>query len=279
MRQKQRNTAFISLIAFIVIEAISISLIYSNGSIQRYRLMSKIREFQTWVWNGSANIREYFTLSKSNALLREENLRLLKEIQFQQEYISQHLSKQTYDSLLWVHNHTISYIPASVLKNTLNHNHNFIIIDKGAEDGIRDGMGVITPSGVVGYIHSVGEHHSLVSSILNKNSSYSAYLKNSGVFGTMKWEGRRSNEAILADIPIHTNFSIGDTVTTSGYSALYPRGIDVGKVSSFKVSDGTSFNITISLFQDFSKLQYVYVVDNPNSIEFQMLINKGEALK
>ena len=119
----------------------------------------------------------------------------------------------------------------------------------------------------------------MVVSLLDVDNTITAILKKSGTFGTINWDGKNPSEVTLSEIPIHTSFAIGDTVTTSGFSAIYPKGIDLGTIKSSKSAGGTSFDLTISLFENFSTLHHVYIVDNPNNIEFKNLINKGDSLQ
>ena len=68
---------------------------------------------------------------------------------------------------------------------------------------------------------------------------------------------------ILESVPKHQYIAIGDTVVTSGYSTIFPKGIKVGRIEKFEVIPGSnSFEITVKLFQNLSSLPYAYVVKN-----------------
>lgn len=274
-RRTSINTALVSLVVFLLIEGLSAFLISRNESIQQYKLLTGIRAVQSKIWDGTKDIRYFFSLKQTNESLEQENIRLVQELEKYKIFTSRYIS----DSLIQAYNPEFEYIPATVVKNNTNRRHNYIVLDKGSDDGIKTDMGVITPSGVVGYIQSVGKKHSLVSSFLDVDNTITAILKKSGTFGTINWDGKNPSEVTLSEIPIHTSFAIGDTVTTSGFSAIYPKGIDLGTIKSSKSAGGTSFDLTISLFENFSTLHHVYIVDNPNNIEFKNLINKGDSLQ
>ncbi len=274
-RRSSTYTALVSLLVFLLIEGLSLLLVSRNGAIQKYKLMSGIRNIQTTLWNKGENARYFFSLKETNLLLEEENIRLVKELEKYKRFVHKHTS----DSVIQAYNPEFKYIPATVIKNSTNRRHNYIILDKGEQDGITPDMGIITPSGVVGYIHSVGSKHSLAVSFLDIDNTITAIIKKSGTFGTLSWNGRNIGEAVLKEIPIHSTFNIGDTITTSGYSAIYPKGIDLGVIKSSQSVGGTSFDLTVSLFEDFSNLHYVYIVDNPNNLEFKNFINKEEGLQ
>lgn len=274
-RRTSTYTALVSLLVFILIEGLSLLLISHNGAMQKYKLMVGIRHLQSALWDKGESTRYYFSLKQTNEDLEAENIRLTRELEKYKKFATKHIS----DSVINAYNPEFEYIPAIVVKNSTNRQHNTIILDKGSKDGIKPDMGVITPSGVVGYVHSVGESHSLVVSFLDIDNTITAIIKKSGTFGTLRWKGNKTGEATLSEIPIHSSFSIGDTIVTSGFSAIYPKGIDLGVITSSESVGGTSFDLTISLFEDFSNLHYVYVVDNPNNLEFINFINKGDSLQ
>ena len=77
------------------------------------------------------------------------------------------------------------------------------------------------------------------------------------------WDGKDSRYAILEELPRHTVFKTGDTVVTSGYSAVFPAGIPVGIVEADNTTRNENFfSLKIKLLSDFSTLNNVQVVIN-----------------
>ncbi len=146
-----------------------------------------------------------------------------------------------------------------MIANSSDSRHNSIIINKGTADGIEEGMGVVTDKGIIGYILKAGEHYSKISSLMDTDNMASATLKRDNTFGVLQWDGTRMNELTLHDIPVHTTFSTGDTVISSGYSLIYPAGIPIGTVSGKELRDGVNYSLTISTFEKYTSLSYVYV--------------------
>ncbi len=222
--------------------------------------------------NINSNIYYYFNLKDVNADLMKENTSLLAQLE---KY------KSLDDSLL-INNNSVpknvnfEYIDATVISNSINKKHNFLIIDKGSADGIRKDMGVVSPAGVVGVISYVSKNYSLVISFLNINQSVSAKINTSGAFGPMIWDGKRINYALLTEVPQHIRFMPGDTVSTSGYSAIYPPDIPIGTIRKSKIIKGTYHEIQVHLFQDFSTLKFVRVVVNKNKPELENIIKSNE---
>ena len=142
---------------------------------------------------------------------------------------------------------------------------------KGMRDGIREDMGVVTDRGLIGYILSAGERYSKVSSLLDIDNMASATLTSSNTFGVIQWNGKTARQTILHDIPVHTVFSEGDTVVSSGYSLIYPPGIPIGTVSRYEIRDGVNYDITLDLCEEFSRLRHVYVVSRRDIGELEAL--------
>lgn len=265
----------IVLISFVAIEGICFLLISNNGNIQRYKLMEGVRRVQSFFWEEGSDIKYFFSLRKVNHSLVEENRRLANE----NEVYKSMISSQVRDSTIHIDSiPAFSFIQAKVIHNTTNREHNYIIIDKGSEDGIKPDMGVITPQGIVGYVHSAGKRFSMVVSFLDINHSISAVIKKNNTFGPLRWNGKNIKRALLSEIPLHTDFFTGDTITTSGFSAIYPPEIKLGTIHSSNLIDGINYELTIDLFEDYSSLYWVYVVVNNNIEEISKLNKEGEGL-
>ncbi|RZK46573.1 MAG: rod shape-determining protein MreC, partial [Pedobacter sp.] len=154
---------------------------------------------------------------------------------------------------------------AKVIKNSITLRNNVITINKGSLQGVTQGMAVISPSvGVVGFVMDVSENLATVRSLLNSGTSISVSPRKYNAFGSLVWGDGNFDitKAYVKEIPNHYKVNKGDTIVTSGAGG-FPKGILVGKVSRTELSTGDSFmSLEISLFNDFSNLQYVYLVKN-----------------
>lgn len=260
---------FATFFTFILLMGASISLVLSDGIIQKYRTMASLRGVKSLFWKQGEKVKYYFSLKDQNNKLLEENTLLLSRIDYRESADSSGIVKIEETS-------AFRFIPAKILSNSTNKLHNYIVLDKGKKDGIKEDMGVITPNGVVGYVSSVSDKYSLVVSFLDINYSVSAIIKSSNTFGPLRWEGKRAKRATLCEIPLHTEINAGDTIVTSGFSTIYPPGIPLGTIDSYKLIDGINYNVSIDLFEDYNSLKFVYVVVNNDQDELQQLILKRE---
>lgn len=80
------------------------------------------------------------------------------------------------------------------------------------------------------------------------------------------------NQVQLVDIPRQANVKKGDTIVTGGMSTIFPKGIPIGKISSFELNaNDNSFVIEVTLFNDMSNIGHVYIIKNRWREEQQQL--------
>ena len=262
MRRSELFSLISTVLLFLALEIISIVLASNNSIVQRYRIMGGIRNAQTSMWNTSRKVQYFINYRVENEKLAQENLALRQELD---------LYKSAADAVDSVRTQAgYKYILARVVKNSTNKQHNFIVINRGREDGVETGMGVITDNGVVGVVNAVQDNYSQVISFLSADQRVSAKIAGNGTFGPLAWRGRSVRQARMSEIPEHTEVNPGDTILTSGFSTIYPPDIPLGKVTKV-LDNGVSIDINVELFQNFGAIQHVYVVANNNAAQIKEL--------
>ena len=168
-------------------------------------------------------------------------------------------------------------IIARVVNRVTHTSEVYYTINKGRRDGIETDMGVMSASGVVGAVMAVSDHYALVIPVLNPKIRLACTLLGQEVSGTLTASSSpNANEAILSNVPPHAHPQIGDTITTSGYSYLFPEGMMVGTIADsvpaqLKGSAGTFANYHVHLSTDFQGLRYVYVIREKPTHEVRAL--------
>ncbi len=243
---------------FVIIEVFSISILINHNNFQRISYLRFVNNSSGEIYERINNFRLYFSLKDENEMLIKENVRL-KNI-LQTTYRSDDVFFRSINDS--IKNQKYYYTSARVINNTINKQHNFITLDKGSNDGIRVEMAVVSKDGVVGIVKAVSKNYSTVISVINKDLRISARHKKSGYFGSAYWNGGKYNKAVLSDIPLHAQISIGDTIVTSGYSTIFPTDFPIGYVSAYRKKGGSFYEIDINLSADFKKLTVVNVVEN-----------------
>ena len=238
-----------------------------NGELQKAWVAKSAHTITGTFWNGVVGVKEYFSLKGTNRALAEENASLRAELDRTREMLHQAgIDTMKYNPV----SRGFEYLPAEVVRISRNRQHNYIIINRGFEDGVKEKSGVITSGGVVGIVEVVSAHHSFAFSFLNSDISISARLGGEqGAVGPLVWDGRHSNRAILKEIPLQYKFAPGDTVFTSGHSLMFPADIPLGTVGESRMVNGATNEIQVSLFQDFRSLRYVSIVHNKSLQEIE----------
>jgi rod shape-determining protein MreC len=265
---------------FILLEVISFALLFRFNNYQGSAFFTSSNQVAGMVYEAANNVTGYFHLKSINDDLVQENV----ELELQIERLRSALMELTADSV-GLEKMKLDALKgydiyrANVINNSLTHVDNYITIDKGENDGIRPEMGVINGSGVVGIVYHTSANYSVVIPILNSKSSVSCKIKRSDYFGFLKWDGGSSEYATVKDMPRHSLFSLGDTIVTSGHSAVFPGGIPIGTVEDMSDShDGLSYLLKVKLFTDFGRLNDVRVIaqkGQEEQIELEQKVKGG----
>lgn len=215
-----------------------------------------------------SGIGQYIRMREANIGLRQENVALKNELEFLRSYITLSDDKtMRYGMLTQFDTLNYSYIMARVVNNTVNHQQNYITLNVGRCDGVEQGMGVVGHDGVVGVVLAASARYSVAISLLNTDFKVSARHKPTSTFGSLWWPGRSYTHVRLAEIPLHVALAVGDTVVTSGHSAIFPRDVPIGSVVGYEIAEGNAYSIDVRLFADFRSLDYVYVVRSSDRAE------------
>lgn len=260
---------------FLALEITSLVLVVQHNQFQRSVFLNSSNAIVGKTYETSNTIYEYFGLKSANQSLAEENTELkqrLYSLENELRFLKQDTSYQGRKQLAIDKSYT--FITAKVINASTNKLKNFITLDKGRKDGIKPEMGVINEHGVIGIVSSVSDHFSVVLPILNPASRISAKVKDKSQTGSVVWEGIDDRIALLEEVPLYIPVHVGDTVVSSGYSSIFPEGIDIGKVKVLRKENDNYFYIEIELLANFSKLSYVDVIEFNNAEEEKKLEEK-----
>lgn len=249
---------------FLILEVVSMVLLFQYNSYQGSAWFSSANAVTGKLYEWDANVETFFSLTKVNQELTQRNAYLEQEVQkLSDSFVSVTKDSSIYhrDQFALLRNYRL--IPAKVVANSIDKPGNLMTIDKGSADGIHKDMGVISGMGVVGIVYLVAEHYAIVIPVLNTKSNISCMIQNRGYFGYLRWKGGVSDLAYLEEVPRHAHFKLGDYVVTSGYSAVFPPGVRVGRILHvFNSADGLSYRVQLRLSTDFARLRDVCVIDD-----------------
>ena len=247
---------------FLFLELVSFAVLFQFNHYQGSVFLTSANRWAGMIHQMTGHVTSYFGLKDINDALVQKNV----ELEMQMEQLRKAWNQMTRDTMNYERMKRealdgYQILKANVINNSLNHADNFITLDKGEKDGIRPEMGVVDGNGIVGIVYLTSPHYSIVISVLNSMSNISCKIKRSDYFGILKWDGGSSQYAVVKDMPRHSLLSKGDTIVTSGHSAVFPAGIPIGTVEEIGDShDGLSYLLKVKLFTDFARLNDVRVI-------------------
>ena len=246
-------------ILFILIECFSIILVIQNNNYHRASFLNSSSSVSGKVYSLFHSASQYINLKTANQNLNKS----LSTYRNTSKTAYKNNNIQVVDIFDSIYIQQYKFIPAEVINNSTNKQNNYLTLNVGRNNGVSQEMAVISSLGVVGVIKDVSDNYASVISILNQNLNISAMVKHSGYIGSLNWEGNSYRFAKMGDLPNHINVKMGDTIVTSGYSAMFPKGEFIGvvhEVNDTKSSDFRSF--TVKLAVDFKNLSHVMVIKN-----------------
>jgi rod shape-determining protein MreC len=257
---------------FLFLECIALTLTFNNLNFHKSKFVNSANSVTGFFYTTLSNSKEYLSLKSKNQSLQEENTQLKNDLEKNKLFFSTDIS--VLDTVKYHQKYT--YTEAKIINNNYSKPHNFLTINRGVNEGIVKEMAVINRKGIIGITENVSNNYTRVQSILNKNSNINARLKgNTAYFGTLKWNSIDYNTVQLHDIPRQAPLKIGDTIETGGKSTIFPEGIPIGTVSKINKRNTANSKINVTLFNDMSNLENVYVVKNLHKQEIQLLENNS----
>lgn len=248
---------------FIAIEFLCMYLIVNYNPTQKGIFINSTNLLVKNINSRVDKINGYLNLQRVNDSLHIQNARL-----FQVLINSNVNSNKSLLDTISIDSFQYELRPASICNSTVHLRNNYITLCEGEKNGIEPDMGVISDRGLVGIINKTSANYSNVVSILNKNTNLSCSIKRNGAHGNLVWNGIDPTIMNLEAIPKHILLKEGDTIITSGYSTIFPKGIIVGTTKKVLLEKGSNnYTVEVKLINDPVSFNVVYVIRNKKSKE------------
>lgn len=256
---------------FLLLQVVSLWFLFNYNRFHRAKFLGIANEMTGRINSQYNKVEDFFALREENRRVHEMNDSLLNLLS--RNFIRRDTGMQIIqDSVLYdtsgLYRRYYSR-PATVVYNTINDQKNYIQINRGAKQGIKDNMAVVSSDGsAVGVVVSVSANFSQVMSLLHVQNSVSATLKKTGEFGTAEWDGTDPRYLTLKRIPKTVEVKNGDTVLTSSVSYNFPPGYFVGTIAGIKLDNTTGmYLLKVKTAANFYSLQQVFVIENMERAE------------
>ncbi len=267
---------------FLCLQIFSIYLIVHYNKYHNAVFSSSMNQFTGAVNTQYNRIQEYLALKKENEKLARANEQLQNQ-QLRNFENTDTVQRLVIDSVAldtlgtrrkWM------YLRAKVVSNSVAMQNNFIVLHRGSQQQLKEGMGVVDPgNGVVGKIIEVSDDYAVVISLLSKTNDFkvSAKLKKGGETGSIGWDGKEPNLLTLNDIRKSADVKKGDTVLTSGQTTTFPFGLPIGTVEEVIPEKSTNnFKIMVRSSANFYNLQYINAIENLEKDKIEGMLKKAE---
>jgi rod shape-determining protein MreC len=269
-------------LAFVALEIISLWMLFSYNNFHRVVFLGAANEITGSVNTQVDKVDDYFHLLEENRRVHRMNdslLNLMKSnFNIPDSGAIPHTDSTRVDSITRYRRYI--YRDAKVVYNSVNFENNYIQLNRGSDQGIRDNMAVISSDGgVAGIVVNTSPNFCQVLSLLHTKSRVPAALKKTGTTGTIRWDTRDPRFLTLEGISKDVEVKRGDTVLTSPYSYNYPPNYYVGRVASVQINKATGFYILrVQCAVNFATVQQVFIVENLQRTE-QMQLEKDTEKK
>jgi rod shape-determining protein MreC len=282
---------FWNIILFLILEVISFSMISRNHSTQGLDIVNSSNAVSGFVYKKQNDVVYYFQLKRMNDSLLQENTRLRNQIAASSNVdtfsdLTARIPVTVRDTsrkdsagitltptgkVKIVRYASYRYIPARVINNSISNDRiNYLTINRGAEDGIRKEMAVVTGNGIVGRVANVSAHYARVASVLSDRKVSTKLSDGTSNLITI-WNPGSPEFVVTEKVPLYIKVKKGDSVFTTGYS-FFPENVLIGTVAKIDTVKATNAkNLKIKLSTNFRTLQYVYVVEDKMSEERRQL--------
>ena len=253
---------------FILLEVAAIVLTVQQSAYHQASFFNSSNAFTAGIYIRLADASYYVSLRGVNDSLAAENARLLTRI-YSDTTAAPDSAVSVKDPL------PFTVQSARVINNTTSFRNNYLTLNQGSLQGVKPRMAVVSALGAVGIVKDVSDNYATAISLLNKNARISAKHSKSSTTGTIIWPGGSYKHAQLIEIPIHVTVKVGDSITTSTYSNIFPENIFIGKVSKVEKRDGAStYEIKVRLGVDYKQLTFVQLINHHGQLERDSLESK-----
>lgn len=250
------------LLLFLLLLGISLTLSIQSHSYHRSRAVTSANAVTGYVYEQINSVEEYLSLKGQNEALASENAQL-KKLLFNTQDTANRPPIDIPDAM-----GNYKVIQSKVIKNSYNVHENYLTINSGRNQGVKEDMGVVSSLGVVGIVEKTSPGYSTVISILNLKFRLDAKIKKNNHFGTLTWNGKNTGFAQLIDVPRLATVKKGDTIVTGAESRIFPENIPIGTIDKVYIDKKTNYyTLDIRLFNDMTSLGHVYIIENKDRDE------------
>ena len=264
---RYRNTTVLVAVLFVQIIGLAVQVKKPTQAgpmrLIRYWAVSAITPLERAVVGTGHGIRNFWSNYAYLRGVRQENRDLKQQIEqmrMEEVRMKQDAEQaQRLQALLGFKEKFISEtVAAQVIGTSGSEQSRILYIDKGASDGVKTDMAVVTPDGIVGKVLQTTSHSATVLEIGDRSSGVGGILEKSRLQGIVK--GSAAGELSLLYVMSDEKVEPGERVLTSGGDRIFPKGIPVGSVTNVSPGRDLFLNIRVKPAAELGRLEEVLVI-------------------
>lgn len=228
-------------------------------------LLAPLESGVTTVMESGKNFIESFTkygqTKEENQALQKKIEELTGELHLLEEYRLENIRLRellNFEASFVDH---FELLPAKVIGRNPSNWRKTFTINRGKAHGLREGMAIITPRGVVGRIGTLGERSAEVLLILDHEGALGGMMQNTRFPGIVESTGDNQIPLQMVQLPYDSPVQENHTVITSGLGGIFPKGLRIGYVIDIiPEPNGLMKKARIIPFVDFDRIEEVFII-------------------
>ena len=260
---------------FVVLELAAVNYYAGATAYTEARLLAQSARLTGGMHSAITDAGNFLRLGRENRALTERLARLEEEVATLRSQLSESslgVSEAMFEGVKY------RMVEAAVVSITTHRANNYIIVNRGSNDGVRAGMGITTGDGaIVGYVVECSPRHAVGVTLLSEVFRGSgAPVGGSNYQGSITWDGKNPHFVNLEKLSKYAEPQIGQEVLTTGLESYFPAGLKIGTIESLTPDAlGISYTARLRLSAELSKCDNLILMDNLSSDELRQL--EGQA--
>ena len=260
---------------FVVLELAAVNYYAGATAYTEARLLAQSARLTGGMHSAITDAGNFLRLGRENRALTERLARLEEEVATLRSQLAESslgVSEAMFEGVKY------RMVEAAVVSITTHRANNYIIVNRGSNDGVRAGMGITTGDGaIVGYVVECSPRHAVGVTLLSEVFRGSgAPVGGSNYQGSITWDGKNPHFVNLEKLSKYAEPQIGQEVLTTGLESYFPAGLKIGTIESLTPDAlGISYTARLRLSAELSKCDNLILMDNLSSDELRQL--EGQA--
>lgn len=206
-----------------------------------------------------SQVTNFTGVYSENKRLHQELAEVSLRLQATKEQAAE--NKRLTGLLGFAEHHEYDLVPVRVVARDPSYQYRSVVVNEGKNQGITMYMPLVSEHGAVGKVVQVIGNMSMVQLLRDPSSRTSVMVSRSRSVGILHTDNGRDFYVRLRN---HEDVVVGDTVVTSGFGGIFPKGLTVGVVKNIDGRGNPLFNRAyIDFSVNFGKLEELFVMRLP----------------